>query len=76
LDRGSARRKAATYTQNNTNRITHTDIHASSGIRIRGPSVREGEDHAATVIGHGCRVGAEIREVYYVGLSMLEETTT
>jgi hypothetical protein len=45
LDRGSARRKAATYTQNNTDaEWTHTDIHASSGIRAHDPSVREGED--------------------------------
>jgi hypothetical protein len=39
LDGGSARRKAATYTQNNT----HTDIHAFSGIRTHDPSVRVGE---------------------------------
>jgi hypothetical protein len=40
LERGSARRKAATYTQNNTN----TDIRASTGIRTHDPSVRAGED--------------------------------
>jgi hypothetical protein len=40
LARGSARRKAVTYTQNNTN----TDIHASSGIRNHDPSVQAGED--------------------------------
>jgi hypothetical protein len=50
FDRGSARRKAATYTQNNTSRITH----ASSGIRNHDPSVPAGEDaldRAATVTG-------------------------
>jgi hypothetical protein len=45
LGRGSARRKASTYTQNNTNREwTHTDIHAFSGIRTQDHSVRAGED--------------------------------
>jgi hypothetical protein len=45
LNGGSARRKAAIYTQNNTNaEYTHTDIHASSGIRTYDPSVRAGED--------------------------------
>jgi hypothetical protein len=35
-----------------THRINaHTDIHASSGIRTHDPSVRKGEDRAATVIG-------------------------
>jgi hypothetical protein len=35
LDEGSACRKAATYTQDNTNRINvHTDIHALSGSNI------------------------------------------
>jgi hypothetical protein len=42
LDGGSARRKAATSTQNNTN--THTDIHAFSGIRTHDPSIRASED--------------------------------
>jgi hypothetical protein len=36
----SARRKAATYTQNNTN----TDIHALSRIRTHDPSIRASED--------------------------------
>jgi hypothetical protein len=45
LGRRSTRRKAATYTQNNTNEeLTHTDIDASSGIRTHDPSVRAGED--------------------------------
>jgi hypothetical protein len=46
LERGSARRKACTYTQNNTNRIKahNTDIHALSGIRTHYPSVRASED--------------------------------
>jgi hypothetical protein len=45
MDGGWARRKAATYTQNNTNtEWTHIDIHASSGIRTHEPSAREGED--------------------------------
>jgi hypothetical protein len=40
-DGGSARRKAATYMQNNTNtEQTHTDIHALSGTRNHDPSVR------------------------------------
>jgi hypothetical protein len=45
LDGGSAHRKAATYKQNNTNRINaHTDIHALSGFRTHEPSVRASED--------------------------------
>jgi hypothetical protein len=40
LDERSARRKASTYTQDNTNRINaNTDIHASSGIRAHDLSV-------------------------------------
>jgi hypothetical protein len=57
----SARRNATTYTQNKTKaEKTHTDIHASSGIRNQGPSVKAGEDgsylknHAVTVIGRSC----------------------
>jgi hypothetical protein len=42
---GSVRRKAATFTQNSTNtEYTHTDIHASSGIRTHDPNVWAGED--------------------------------
>jgi hypothetical protein len=45
LDGGSARRKAATYKQNNTNtEETHTDVDGSSGIRTHDPSVRVGEE--------------------------------
>jgi hypothetical protein len=45
LGRGTGRRKAATYTQNNTIREKmHIDIHASSGIQTHDPSVRVGED--------------------------------
>jgi hypothetical protein len=45
LDGGSARRKAATHTQNNTNtEYTYTDIRASSGIQSYDPSVRADED--------------------------------
>jgi hypothetical protein len=45
LKGGSASRKAATYTQNNTNtEYMQTDIHASSGIRTHDPSVWAGED--------------------------------
>jgi hypothetical protein len=40
-DGGSARRKATTYIHTEQ---THTDIHASSGIRAYDPTVREGED--------------------------------
>jgi hypothetical protein len=52
---GSARRKAATYIQDNTNRINaHTDIYAWSGIRTHDPSVRASDalDRASNVIGH------------------------
>jgi hypothetical protein len=31
---------------------THTNIHASSGIRTHDPSVSAGEDRAATMIGY------------------------
>jgi hypothetical protein len=59
LDGGSARRKAATCTQDNTNtEQTHTDSHASSEIRTHDPSVWADRaktvhavDRAATVIG-------------------------
>jgi cytidine deaminase len=45
LGGGSARRKAATYTQNNTNtEYMHTDIHVSSGIQTHNLSVQVGED--------------------------------
>jgi hypothetical protein len=44
LGRGSARRKAVAYKQDNTKtEQTHTDIYALSGIRIHNPSVRVGE---------------------------------
>jgi hypothetical protein len=44
LDECSACRKAAIYTQGNTNRInTDTNIHALSGIRTHDPSVRANE---------------------------------
>jgi hypothetical protein len=43
--RGSAHRKTATYTRDHTNtELTHTDIHAWSGIRTHDPSVRAGKD--------------------------------
>jgi hypothetical protein len=48
LDGGSALRKAATYTQDNTEK-TYTNFHASSGIRTHGPRVWT--DRAATVTG-------------------------
>jgi hypothetical protein len=45
LDGGSAHRKTATYTRNNTNtELTHTDIHALSWIRTHDPSVRARKD--------------------------------
>jgi hypothetical protein len=53
----SARLKDATYSQNNTNiELTHTDIHALSGIRTRNPSGERAKtvhalDRADTVIG-------------------------
>jgi hypothetical protein len=49
--------QASTYTQDNTNtEYTHTDIHASSGIRTHDPNVERAKtihalDGAATVIG-------------------------
>jgi hypothetical protein len=43
LDGGSARRKATTYTQDNTN-TERTNIHALSGIRTHDPRVRASED--------------------------------
>jgi hypothetical protein len=45
LDRGSARRKATTCTEDSKyTEERHTDIHGSSGIRIHDPSVPTGED--------------------------------
>jgi hypothetical protein len=46
LDGGSARRKAATYTDINTNRTKahNADIHTWSTIKTRDPSVRASED--------------------------------
>jgi hypothetical protein len=43
LDGGSARRKAATYTEQHKHRI-YSDIHAFSGIRTHDPSFPAGED--------------------------------
>jgi hypothetical protein len=56
LGGGSARRKAAAFTQNNTKtKETHRDVHALSGIRTQNPSVRAKTvhtlDRAATEIG-------------------------
>jgi hypothetical protein len=57
LEGGSARRKVATYIQNNTNtEYTHRDIHASSGVRTQTPVFEQAKtvhasDRAATVIG-------------------------
>jgi hypothetical protein len=54
LDGGSARRKAATYTQNNANtEKTHTDIHALSGIRTHDSSVRAVEDSSSCLRPRG-----------------------
>jgi hypothetical protein len=45
LDGGSAHRKTSTCTQDSTNtEQTHTDIHASSGIRLHDPNGSAGED--------------------------------
>jgi hypothetical protein len=46
LDRGSARRKDTTYTQNINTEYTHIDIHAGSGIRTTTPVLER-----ATIIG-------------------------
>jgi hypothetical protein len=43
LERGSARRKAATYTGQHKQRI-NVDIHEASGIRTHDPCVRARED--------------------------------
>jgi hypothetical protein len=40
----AVRRKAAAYTQDNTNTNVYTDIHALSGIRTHDPRVRARED--------------------------------
>jgi hypothetical protein len=54
LDGRSSRRKASTNTQDNPNtEWTHTDNHASSGIRTHDLSVRAGEDRSClTLRGH------------------------
>jgi hypothetical protein len=58
LDGGSARRKASTYTQNNTN----TEIHALSGIRTHDPSVRaNGDCSCLRPRGHCDRLKPNIR---------------
>jgi hypothetical protein len=45
LDRGSSRRKTATFPQNKTNtEQTQTDIHALSGLRTHDSSIRASED--------------------------------
>jgi hypothetical protein len=44
LDGGSARRKAATYTEVHKQTKTHTDIRALSGIRTHDPRVQASED--------------------------------
>jgi hypothetical protein len=41
LDGGSVRRKPATYTQNRTKRINHTETHAPYWVLSHKPSVRE-----------------------------------
>jgi peptide methionine sulfoxide reductase MsrA len=55
LDRGSAHRKASTYTQNNTNtERTHTDIHDLSEIQTHDPSVRASEDSSCLRLRGHC----------------------
>jgi hypothetical protein len=44
MNRGSARRKAASYTGQQGHRKTQAYIHASSGIRTYDPSVPARED--------------------------------
>jgi hypothetical protein len=44
MDRGSAHRNAATYTEQHKHTKTHTDIHALSRIRTHDPSVQANED--------------------------------
>jgi hypothetical protein len=65
LYEGSARRKASTYTQNNTNRINahNTDIHALSEIRTHDLRVRASEDSSCLRLRNHCdrQVGLLLR---------------
>jgi hypothetical protein len=53
LGRGSARRKAAACTRDNTE-YTHTDIHTLGGIRTHDPSVRAGENSSCLRLSGHC----------------------
>jgi hypothetical protein len=64
LSGGSARRKTATCTQDSTDiEYTHTDIHASSGIRTHNPSVLAGEDNSFLRPRGHCDRHRNIREL-------------
>jgi hypothetical protein len=66
LDGGSAVRKAATYTQNNTKTDkTHTDIYGSRWIRTHDPRAKTVHtlDRAATVIGRFYNYKVEYQEM-------------
>jgi hypothetical protein len=65
VDGGSARRKASTYTQNNTNKINASDTHVSSGNQTHDPSVRASEDGSChRPRGHCDRLMHYLRSIY------------
>jgi hypothetical protein len=70
LDEWWARRKAATYTQENTNRINaHTDTHALSEIRTHDPSIRASEDNSCLKLcGHCDRLHIYIHNFFFLWL--------
>jgi hypothetical protein len=61
LDGRSARRKASTYTEHNTEK-TRIYMHASSGIRTRDPSVRVAEDSVESKSVTLLRISGKIKE--------------
>jgi hypothetical protein len=79
VDGGSARRKAATYEQNNTNRKNaYIGIHDLGGNRTHDPSSRASEavhglDRAATVLLHiPTYPGCQSSESYFGKMTMKE----
>jgi hypothetical protein len=63
-DRGSAHRKAATYTGQHKARKTLTHVHASSGIRIHDPGVLAREDISCLRPRGHCKQLVYIVKVY------------
>jgi hypothetical protein len=83
MDGGSARRKAATCTQHNTNtEYTHTYINALSWIRTLDPSVRAGEDGSCLKLRGHCDQrsmnisGITIKNYVYLLVLMLRTRVT